>query len=79
MNFKIILGLILLITLVVSYNLGLITISRKMKNRNSPLNIFRKIKKINSSEFWMTDSEKYQQLSDKIRGIEKENEQEEEK
>ena len=79
MNFKIILGLILLITLVVSYNLGLITISRKMKNRNSPLNIFTKIKKINSSEFWMTDSEKYQQLSDKIRGIEKENEQEEEK
>jgi hypothetical protein len=77
-NLKIVFGLFILIAFVVSYNLGLIAISRKMKNRKNLLNIFGKIKKINSYEFWMTDSEKYQQLSDKMRRIEKENGQEDE-
>ncbi len=79
MNLKIILGLIISIILVVSYNLGLISISKKMRNHKNHLNFLGKIKKINSYEFWMTDSEKFQQLSDKIHGIQKKDEQEEKK
>lgn len=86
MSLKVLFELVLLILAVIFYNIGLASLAKRTgrgkrgkTGKNQLGTIWEKIKNADSYEFWLTEADKYQQLSERLKKIAKENEREEEK
>ncbi|MHC1771784.1 MAG: hypothetical protein AB9907_08625 [Flexilinea sp.] len=86
MSLKILLGLVLLILFVISYNIGLASLAKHTRygkggktGKNQFGAVWKKIKNAGSYEFWLTEADEYQQLSERLKKITEEFKREEKK